>query len=687
MSQTTRGQIAGKFVPIQKRELSYLDADMAAVAALAQGATNVEMFTLPLYLCAMSSIQGTHEINSGGNSFYKGRVWPGMATTAGNKLTPNQQAYNTMFSVFIQEMLHLQLAANLATVLGGKPKFFNGTVLENAQGGWGCYGLDNTVIPHIIDLKDTTTFASVKVNLAELNKDQVKLFMAIEQPHNMALADIKPSARKKYFPSVPFENWTASGTEANLPMFGTIGWMYDCLLRYLGIEYTDGETLWEKMFAGFEAVKLQRDIFNASSAIHHSKSAGRMPEYPWMPTQVTEGDTHKALLQAVDIVKGICDQGEGGPLASIEAFRQHVIARARVVESTRVEPQYQPDKKALEFDYPSYTADGKRAANSADADARSTGDKWDHWKRFEGLLAVIQDKKFQTWTQWFKAGNKWTKKDLVTKDYDPKTAPTNIPTPEQVAQALNELQTPDSKKTLSLVATGAIAGINTVLTQSWGNPTVKFPFPAMAGSGDRMSIYWAVFGEAPNLSQGTSAPSPHLVYHACQGLDYANPNANCASMAVYHTCAGSNSCKAQGGCGFVQPLQGGNSCGAQCGAPKVKAANACGQPKGGKKGGGCGAPTPQKQYTTPNDNKCGGFGGCAVPISASQLYPSSGEMVLVDVVGCGSAGLGSMQFGEGDSVYDTAWKAYVEVMKKNGQTVADAPPAPNALRIALPPST
>ena len=36
-------------------------------------------------------------------------------------------------------------------------------------------------------------------------------------------------------------------------------------------------------------------------------------------------------------------------------------------------------------------------------------------------------------------------------------------------------------------------------------------------------------------------------------------------------------------------------------------------------------------YSAPGDNKCATFGGCAVPISASQLFPKSGTMDLFDV--------------------------------------------------------
>lgn len=665
-----KGVIPKSFKPITNRDLSNLDADKAAVAALGQGATNVEMFTLPLYMCAMTSLQGTHEINSKGTNYYKGRIWPGMSTTAQLNLTTNQQVYNTIFSVFIQEMLHLQLAANLTAVLGVTPKFFDGTLLENKENGWSSYGADKSVIPHIIDLKDTTNAAGVSVKIDELNKDQITLFLVIEQPHDLALKNIKPEALDKYFPAVPFANWTATSTEANLPMFGTIGWMYFCLLSYLTMEYSDGQNLWEKMFNSAN-ISQQRDLFNQSSSTHQ-------PEYPKMPGSITSQDTQAAAVEAIKIIAGICDQGEGGIGNLLAQFSTHFKNRSSSsllnAENNYVQPQFQPDSLALQDDYPSYDAGGTATGGSDDGYARTSGDSFDHWERFDSLNALIQKSDFLTWSKWFAAGNSWKASDLVNAAYDPKTAAKNIPSPQDVANALNELKS-SSKADLSKVVVGAIEGINRVLTQSWGDASISFPYPSMAGSGDRMSFYWAVFGEAPDLSKGVGTPSSDVLYHACQSMDYEKPGASCAAMEVYHTCRGSNSCKAQGGCGFVQSTQGGGGCGAMRVADvKLHAGNLCG------------GPTPVGKYSAPNDNKCGTFGGCAVPISASQLYPESGTMVLEDVIGGATSPLGDLPFAIGDSVYDTAWDAYSKVMASNRQDPGNKP-APTALRIALPPST
>ena len=59
------------------------NTDKAALRAIAQAAVEVELFTIPLYLTTLYSIQGMHQITSKGNDLYEGRLWPGAATTAG----------------------------------------------------------------------------------------------------------------------------------------------------------------------------------------------------------------------------------------------------------------------------------------------------------------------------------------------------------------------------------------------------------------------------------------------------------------------------------------------------------------------------------------------------------------------------------------------------------------------------
>ncbi|MDE2430796.1 MAG: hypothetical protein KGM99_18915, partial [Burkholderiales bacterium] len=215
----------------------------------------------------------------------------------------------------------------------------------------------------------------------------------------------------------------------------------------------------------------------------------------------------------------------------------------------------------------------------------------------------------------------------------------------------------------------------TVLDTFWKDQDSAFPYPSMGGSGDRVSICWAIFGKAPDLRLGLAAPDQDTLYHACQGLSLADPDtaASCAAIEIYHTCKGSNGCHAQGGCGFAQLDKGGSNCSHT--APQAVNAST------------------DDPYSSPSDNKCKTFGGCAVPISASQLFPVTAPppvMKLYDFVGEEHKSVAldkTMHFTVGDSVYGKAWEAYCAVMESRGKPVTTPMPAPTDLRLALPPST
>jgi len=651
---------------VEGRDPSFVETDKTALQALVQAAINVELFTIPLYMVTMYSIHGMHEINASKQTFYKGRTWPGAATSRAPH-TANEKAFNILFSVFIEEMLHLQLASNVAAVVGVAP-CFTSTVLQSKEHGWKCYGPDESVIPHIIDLKDTIPYKDVKVALGPLDEDRIRLLIAIEEPEKDAKARIEPSKINDYFPSVPFEGWTPQKTETDLPMFGTIGYMYECLAVYLGMRYSDGTTLLSRVL---KPKALQRDLFNTRSGSHP------MAEYPGFPSVVSTTDVESALVSALDILNAITDQGEGGKIPS--DLRAKLTGQPPS-EASSVDRDYRSSAKALEADYPSYDAAGARTPHSADAIARAPNDREDHYGRFlriqSGLLRDVI-----TWDMWHKTRgqNPWTPADLLS---GPDEASPKIPKPEAVAGALNRLLAKDTDGSvwdqLSKVAVGSIAGVTTVLDGYWNDPTKGFPFPAMGGSGDRVSICWAVLGKAPDLRRGTANAVPNKLYHACQGLDFTSPGKDVMpDVTTYHTCIGSNNCMAQGGCGFVQSVKGGGSCSGSGGG-----GGGCSTKIGGK--GGCGAPT---VYSAPADNKCNGFGGCAVPISASQLYPKGGDMLLFEFQGGGFQQVGGTTFNVGDPVYDVAWRSYCEVLQKSGVTPPTEPPVTDDLRLALPPST
>ena len=698
------------------RSVKHREEDALTLRAIAQAAVDVELFTIPLYMSTLYSIQGMHQITGKDEDFYAGRWWPGLVPTAppaGNnpadsglsdyawaaqKLTGNQWAFNLIFSVFIEEMLHLQIAANIASVIGMTPKFTN--LSPPPSYGWACYGPDKTVIPHIVDLRDTKEYAEVKVNIAALTTEQVNLFLAIEAPEKEAHANIKDDCRGKYalnhtssnLTPVPFDknwnkNWkpdkTVEKTVTKLPRFGTIGSMYQCYLDYMSLPYDDGTTLWQYVFT-----PQQNDMFNLTPALRKDHPEG---EYPGFKRTLTETsfDLVKNMMDA------ITDQGEGSTLKlrKPEEFGFY----GAVMES------YQADRKALETYYPSYDETGKKMKLSAHAAARCDNDGTDHYERFEELLKRLKDKntaadkKITTWVDWHRDRDhdhdRWKAEDLQpksTKDLQPETDKKGaedhkvcLPSAEDIAKAMNRIR--DNKNMRALIsqaAVGSIAGITTVLDEYWAKPDVTFPYPSMVGSGDRMSICWALFGEAPDLSRGIGSADANTLQHACQSLDFHNHETDkkgyqCAEVAVFHSCRGSNKCMAQGGCGFVQQSN----------------VHPPGQT----------SDQPPPLYSAPGDNKCNAYGGCAVPISASQVLSKEGVMELFDfdvndrptakpLLDTEGKPV-TITFEKGEKVYDVAYRAYREVMKKRHESnpevkvPAERPSDPSDLRLVFPPST
>lgn len=648
-------------------------ADLAAVQAIAQAAVNVELFTIPLYMVSLYSIQGMHQITSKGNDFYRGRLWPGSAPSPDPDKAPNPdnaRAFNLFFSVFIDEMLHLQLASNIAKALGVMPTFTS-PMLVDSNYGWRCYGPDNTIIPHVLNFEDTTEqYQSIRVKLDALTLDHNRLFLAIEQNEKDAKSIIRKECQEHYFPTVPFKNWQPDFTEVDLPMFGTIGAMYKCFWQYLEIEYTDKTKLFDLVF---NRGTLARDLFNNGGSSHK-------PEYPKMRTMASgEISVPNAMENILDMINAITDQGEGEGVAEwIRAQRSQLPRYAPVKE------QFQPDYDALNYNNPNYTDTGKLNDPSGQTTARSKSGGLDHHDRFEAIAKILQGGKVKTWDQWHaEPGNRWTADMLKTTGYDENHWP--LPKADEIATALNNLKTDASNYDLfSQVAAGSVAGITRVLAGFWTNEKTGFPNPSMYGSGDRVSICWAIFGKYPDLSKGIKEKEAGELYHACQALDLDLPGNSCAPVEIYHSCRGSNSCKAESGCGFVQVVGQQGLCG-------LKVLKDHLQPLPALSGSGV-------LYSAPSDNRCAAFGGCAIPISASQLYPipdsthpdqTSGVMELCDFEGETSepVKIGTMKYQVGDRVYDVAWNAYIKVMEHRGEPAPPKPGKDSDIRVALPPST
>lgn len=119
-----------------------------------QAAVDVELWTIPLYLTALYSIQSV----SGGNQ----QNYPDYA--------------KLIESVVIEEMLHLQLISNVCNALGYSPKM-NFPVYNEMEG-----------IP-FIKANVPSAYQGYEVELGGLNVNQLKLFCVIELPEPASQPD------------------------------------------------------------------------------------------------------------------------------------------------------------------------------------------------------------------------------------------------------------------------------------------------------------------------------------------------------------------------------------------------------------------------------------------------------------------------------------------------------------------
>ena len=663
----------------KNRDPKYLRTDKAALRAIAQMAVNVELFTIPLYMTAMYSIQGMHQVNIKNFDYYRGRVWPGSEPTClteDEKNNPNskanEKAFNAIFGVFVQEMFHLEMAANLATAIGVTPSF-TGSPLQGPDNGWTAYGPGKTVIPGIVDLKHTTGYGDLEVKLGPLDENSINLFCLIEQDDDDAKESIQSCKQCLYFPEAPFVNWEPGD---DLPMFGSIGHMYECYEKYANITYTDkpNQTLFERMYLppGNRREHMpQRRLFNN---YNKQKETGG-DEFPGVDTDfIKVNNPKKALRIAMDMMHAIVDQGEGHKKAGHGG------------DEVEVRPRYQPDEEVIAEKYPSYNDEGDTEPQATHACARAQYEKDTHFDRFVQIRKDLC--RITTWADWHRDGNVWSEGRLVNDDYDPahfsaeqKDALTQIPTPVEVAAAMNNLKTKrgndgDRFDDFSRGAVGALYGVVRALNQYWRDTEYGMPLGAMRATGDRLSIIWAVYGETPDLSLGIGNPDcTDTLHNACQGLSLEAPGNACAAAEAYHTCKNANSCRTQGACGVVAP---------DCADPDPLA----------------GPQEPCKElgenYTAPADNQCKTLAGCSVPISASQMLRVGADEASMNVYNFKRDASGQYEhirlndtvpFKTGDTVYNAAWEAYKKVMAARGVTVTDDDkPKADDMRTALIPN-
>ena len=206
-----------------------------------QHALNLELWTVPLYITALYSIKGLKEI----------------------KHSEYPEAAKLIYSVVIQEMLHLELVCNISNALGVSPRF-NLPTYDERKG-----------IPFLHPTKDYLPSAlhGYKVKPQALNENSLRLFCAIELPH---------PARETVW--------------ENEKSYSCIGEMYKALA--IGIS-----NLWDECYIGDERNTRQKNIFKEyhnTHGRHHGFSI-----------------TVRSKETACKAMDAIVEQGEGADSARV----------------------------------------------------------------------------------------------------------------------------------------------------------------------------------------------------------------------------------------------------------------------------------------------------------------------------------------------------------------------------------
>ncbi|MRG90404.1 ferritin-like domain-containing protein [Polyangium spumosum] len=223
----------------------------AALRDHLQKAVYLEIWTIPIYLTAAYSLQvpGSSAVN------------PPTLTPVRSPKNPNrsreQLAFNNIYSVVVQEMLHLEIACNLYNALfakGSSPKF---------TGPW-APRYDKGFPPWI--------GAKVPVELGPVNEAQLLLMSTIETPEPKS--DPPPDGPQEVYDS--------------------IGQFYKAIEQ--GVDQ-----LWESLYD--------------PSVDHRQASAFANPQYPTDDytgfSATIGGDSQTARAQADKAIRAIVDQGEG----------------------------------------------------------------------------------------------------------------------------------------------------------------------------------------------------------------------------------------------------------------------------------------------------------------------------------------------------------------------------------------
>ena len=518
-----------------ERSKSDLIHDKKMLRALIQLGAAVELFTIPLYMTSLYSIAGV-EVKQDGSVFpYMGPnekyAMAGLAA---------QRSYNAIYSVYIQEMLHLQLALNIGNVLG-----VDKTTL--VQPNYPPKPSDPNWIPCLGELRNLNPqkypqFADIKAVLGPLNANAVDLFLAIELPDEDSL--VEP-------PTLPL---TCSPDDVSGLTFGGIGYLYDTIMQYMDFVYTDADnkTLFEFCYAdalskGNGSI-VQINQFTGPSAYSHMTlevSAGASPVL--------------AAGQVKDMIHAIISEGEGSSRSN----------------NNFVSPNYRPDV-------------------NQDIETDALWGAYSHYARFEEVKTLFAD--VETWPLWREKKSAacidgpWQWTDLIADHIAATDAQKALA--KARAAAWNDAAT---AKQLNEILNSTFDSFLKTLNGYWNGDGQSFAFGAMQAISSRVTAVWAA-GETPEFKVPSQGPDVQE-RHSCQGLNTMVDEKGAAigacdcSTAVQHSCAGTNSCANQGGCGYAVV----NNPPGSIYAAKDSPENYIPRQNSAAGNGGCGAPIPEAQ--------------------------------------------------------------------------------------------
>jgi len=495
-----------------------------------QNAVYLEMWTVPLYLTSAYSLDTPVSKKTHRPEFAN------VPTTKDGKpdfakfdqKDYNQYAFNNILSVAIQEMLHVELAANILNAV--RPKEDESPVTFTGKGS-------NPQPPKSAPqydeppacLADDVLPRGVKLRLGQFDENAARLFQWVE-------------TEQKIPPGFDVEAWHKT--------YNSIGNFYTSLMY--GVK-----ACWEDLYpkGGREKDDFQRDDWETAAK---SVPGGGLLKAIFMQPSSQSSANSKGLLQQVsykDFSVKIYGSQEEALVRAEAAMTAITVQGEGAGGSQEIPKKFQP-------------------TGDPEDDIELALDKVSHYERFTELVGLAKAKKFS----------------YVKPDASPDPSLYAVVLNQSFSSYLMSLN--DAFAAKGSMSIGAMAGLGNRTLQAWQN---NVPAEQM--------YQW----ESPDKYND---PTGKKGYHACQGLDPAakGANASCALMsdgktasAFYHTCATTNMCKSQGGCGLAVTKD---------------------------------LKTPPNWM--PGQNDCKGLGGCGVPIPDAQVFnadpsPNQGGVAPADL--------------------------------------------------------